>query len=359
MDNALADTMLAAVYYGPLDLRVEERPIPMIKPEEALLKVAASGICGTDLRIFHGNHRKYPPGTIRIPGHEVVGEIVAVGKDAKGIRIGQRVFVAPNMGCGRCWQCVGGHNNLCADYDAFGITIDGSFAEYMRIPSQAIQQGNLIPLEAEIDSSVGALIEPFACVLRGQDAVGIHPGDSVLVMGAGPIGLMHVVLAKLRGAAKVIVSEVLPNRVGQAKMVGVDRVVNPIEENLSAVVFDETKGRGVDVVIVAAASRQAQEIALDLAAVGGRINFFGGLPKDDSVISINSNVVHYKELILTGTTGCSTSDCQRAASIVVSQRIDLSPLISAEYPLSEALQAMQAAESRENLKVIILPRLEK
>ncbi|NJN97585.1 MAG: alcohol dehydrogenase catalytic domain-containing protein [Anaerolineales bacterium] len=130
--------MLAAVYYGPRDLRVEERPVPHISPDEALLKVTSAGICGTDLRILHGDHRKYANGVIRVPGHEVVGDIVQVGANVKGLEVGQRVFVAPNMGCGHCRQCVSGNNNRCANYDAFGITMDGAFAETMRIPAAAI-----------------------------------------------------------------------------------------------------------------------------------------------------------------------------------------------------------------------------
>ena len=141
--------MLAAVYHGPDDLRVENCPIPEIGPDEALLKVESAGICGTDLRILHGGHRMYTAGVQRIPGHEVVGEIVAVGEKVKGVEVGTRVFVSPNMGCGNCDQCVSGNNNRCADYDAFGVTIDGAFAEYLRIPAAAIMQGNLILLDTE------------------------------------------------------------------------------------------------------------------------------------------------------------------------------------------------------------------
>jgi L-iditol 2-dehydrogenase len=156
--------MLAAVYHGPNDLRLEEVPIPDISPDEVLVKVLNASICGTDLRIYHGAHRKYPPGTVRIPGHETVGEIAEIGTNVKGLEINQRVFIAPNMGCGHCAQCVSGNNNLCANYQAIGITLDGAFAEYMRVPAAAILQGNLMPIR-RIDPAVAALIEPFACVV--------------------------------------------------------------------------------------------------------------------------------------------------------------------------------------------------
>lgn len=347
--------MTAAVYHGPNDLRVEKHPLPDIGPAEALVKVVTASICGTDLRILHGKHRKYPVGTIRIPGHEVVGEVVQVGANVRGLQVGQRVFVAPNMGCGHCRQCVSGNNNLCANYDAIGVTIDGAFAEYMRIPSAAILQGNLIPLDKDIDPALPALIEPFACVLRGQNAVNIRPGDVVLVVGAGPIGIMHTKLAQLRGAGRVIVSELIPERLAQANQTGADRVVNPEHEDLAAVVAEETNGDGADAIIIAAPAHRAQEAALDLAAIGGRINYFGGLPKDRSSITFDSNRVHYKELVVTGTTACSTNDCWQAAAIVNSGRIDLSKLISARFSLEQALDAFTAAEDRKTLKVVLEP----
>lgn len=347
--------MLAAVYHGPNDLRVEERPVPEIGPDEALVRVLNASICGTDLRILHGGHRMYPAGTERIPGHEVVGDVVKVGEQVDGLAVGQRVFVAPNMGCGHCRQCISGNNNRCANYQAIGVTMDGAFAQYMRIPGAAIRQGNLIAVDEGVDPAEAALIEPFACVLRGQDAVDVGAGDVVLIVGAGPIGIMHARLARLRGARQVIVSEMQPERVAEAEALGVGRVVNPGEEDLAAVVDEATGGRGADVIIVAAPAHVAQEQALDLAAIGGRINFFGGLPKDRPTITFNSNTVHYKELTVTGTTACSTQDCWRAAELVNSGRVDLSGVISARYPLSQAREAFEAAEGRQALKVVMEP----
>jgi L-iditol 2-dehydrogenase len=347
--------MQAAVYHGPNDLRVEDRPIPAIGPDEALLKVVSAGICGTDLRILHGDHRKYAAGVVRIPGHEVVGDIVQVGANVKGLEVGQRVFVAPNMGCGHCRQCVGGHNNRCANYEAIGITMDGAFAEYMRLPAAAILQGNLIPIDRHTDPAAAALIEPFACVLRGQNGLDVHLGDVTLVVGAGPIGVMHIMLAKLRGAAKVIVSEFMDTRLQQAQEAGADVLVNPKSDDLTAVVKAETRGEGVDVIIVAAPAHAAQESALQLAAIGGRINFFGGLPKDRPTINFDSNIVHYKELYVTGTTACSTNDCWQAAALVNSGRLDLGPVVSGRFPLRQAGPAFAQAEDRTSLKIVLEP----
>jgi L-iditol 2-dehydrogenase len=349
------DTMLAAVYYGPRDLRVEEVPVPVAGAGELLLRVEDASICGTDLRIYNGQHRLYAPGAVRIPGHEVVGVIAAIRSGVEGYAAGQRVFVAPNMGCGHCRQCVSGANNLCPNYQAVGITMDGGFAQFMRVPAQAVRQGNVMPVRADLDPAAAALIEPLACVLRGQRALGVRAGDAVLVMGAGPIGVMHIKLARLSGARLVLVSEPNPLRLERARSSGADRAINPATEDLAAAVFEQTGRQGVDAVIVATAAHAAQEIAPQLAAIGGRINFFGGLPKDRPTITFDANLVHYRELIVTGTTACSTDDCRRSAEIVNSGRLDLSDLISGRFPLTRTAEAFAAAEDGRSLKIVLEP----
>ncbi len=352
----MTETMLAAVYHGPDDLRVESVPMPQIGPDEVLLRVLRANICGTDLRILHGGHRKYPPGTARIPGHEVVGEIAAAGAAvAADYPLGRRLFVAPNMGRGDSRETISGNNNLDPEFEAIGITMDGAFAEFMRVPALAVRQGNLMGVADGIDPAVAALVEPLACVWRGQNKIGVGAGDVVLVMGAGPIGVLHVMLSRLRGATRIIVSEPAAGRREQALALGADVVVDPLNEDLAAVVAAESGGRGADVVITAAPVKALQEQALDLAAMGGRINYFGGLSKDDAYIRFNSNTVHYKELIVTGTTACSTYDCLRAAEIVNSGRLNLAPLITAAYPLAEANAAFAAAADGRNLRVTLVP----
>ena len=348
-------TMLAAVYHGPNNLIVEEVPVPRIGPGELLLKVHSASICGTDLRILHGGHRKFPEGTVRIPGHEVVGEVAGCGAGVSGYPQGKQYFVAPNWGCGSCRQCVSGSNNMCANYGAFGITHDGSFAGYLRLPEAALRQGNLIAVRDGADPAAVALAEPLACVYRGQRAVRLAAGDTVLIFGAGPIGLMHARLARLQGAARVIVTDLNSQRLAAAAQFGADRLVNPSQEDLAEAVRAETGGQGADVILVAAPAHAAQEQAVLLAATGGRINFFGGLPKDRPTIRLDSNQVHYKELVLTGTTGCSTADCWRAAELVNSGRIDLGDLVSLRLPLSQANAGFQAAEGGQVLKVVLQP----
>lgn len=351
----MKDSMQAAVYHGPNDIRIEWVPIPKIGQDEILLKVLNANICGTDLRILHGHHRNYPEGTIRIPGHEVAGEIAAVGENIHKYAPGDRVFVAPNMGDGDSRETISGNNNLDPNFRAIGINLDGAFAEYMRIPADAIRQGNVMKISAAEDPAIAALIEPLACVLRGQNAVNVHSGDLVVVMGAGPIGMMHMLLAKARGAALVVVSEPVENRREQALSLGADLVVDPINQDLKKVIDEASHGRGADVIIVAAPSKPAQESALKIAAISGRINLFGGLPKDDPFIRFDSNIVHYKELIVTGTTACSTYDCLQAADLVQSGRINLSKMVTSRYPLEDVQAAFAAAEDGSNLRVSLVP----
>jgi L-iditol 2-dehydrogenase len=177
----------------------------------------------------------------------------------------------------------------------------------------------------------------------------------VLVIGAGPIGVMQVMLARLRGAIKVIVSDSHPYRRQRALELGADRVIDRTKEDLADVVMAETAGAGADVIITASPAPEAQEQALQLAALGGRINFFGGLPKSTPTIQFDSNLVHYKELIVTGTTACSTRDCLQAVRLLNSGRLNLAPLISERFPLHRALDAFAAAGNRSALKVVLEP----
>jgi L-iditol 2-dehydrogenase len=346
--------MIAAVYHGPEDLRVEQWPTPSAATGEIVLRMEYASICATDLRIIRGAHRKYGPGTVRVPGHEVVATIAEIGSGVNGrYRVGQRVFVAPNIGCGRCLQCRRGQNNLCADYSALGITMDGAFAEFIKLPAAFLEQDNLIPFDQSLDGAEIALAEPFACVLHGQDALRMSSEDVLLIMGPGPIGTMHVIAARAAGVKKILVSGKSPERLQMATAAGADRVVNILEENLRNVIATEAEGRGADLIVVATGAREAAEEAPALAAIRGRVNLFAGLPSKETTISLDANLIHYKELIITGTTGCSTDDCRRSLKMISSGVVDLAPLISARYSLDRATEAISAVRAGNVLKVAL------
>jgi len=347
--------MLAAVYHGIGDLRLEKLPEPAFGEDEALLRVRAASICGTDLRIYASGHFKIPPGTPRILGHELAGEVVAVGSEVKALEPGMRVAIAPNIGCGTCLECIRGRDHLCPNYDALGISLDGAFVEYMRVPAPFIRRGNVVPIPQGLSYEEAALNEPFSCCYHGAQACRITPGDVVLIVGAGPIGIMHLLLARLSGASRVIVSEAAEERRLRALEFGSDVAIDPSKENLQAVVQEVTAGRGADVIIVAAASSAAQEQSLNLAATGGRINFFGGLPAGDECIRFHSNRLHYRELVVTGTTGSTNYEFRRSMEIIASGGVVLSDLITARFRLSEVEEAFAVAASGKALKVVINP----
>jgi L-iditol 2-dehydrogenase len=344
--------MQALVYHGPNDLRVEDRPPPEPGPGEAVLRVGACGVCGTDLRIAAGGHRDYPPGTVRIPGHEVAGSILRVG-DGVDLKEGQPAFVAPNIGCGRCAQCRAGRVNLCVRPEAVGISMDGGLADELLLPASLVSQGNVLPVPETADLRAVALAEPLACVLRGSEACEIGAGDLVVIIGAGPVGLMHLLVARLADPGAVIVSQRSEERRRLALEYGADEAVGP--DDLVAAVMDVSGGRGANVVIVAAPAPEAQRQALEIAAPSGRINFFGGLPRGRSTVELDTNLIHYKELVVTGTTANTTEDCRRALELVLGGSIDTAALISRSYRLAQADEALAAAGSGEALKVVIEP----
>lgn len=347
--------MQALVYTGPGQLRVESRPDPELAPGGAVVRVLACGICGTDLRIAKGAHRAYPAGTRRVPGHEIVAELVALDGHTDELRPGARVFVAPNLGCGDCAACRAGRANLCERPQAFGITVDGAFEELMAVPAAALSQGNLLPIPADADPASLSVVEPLACVLRGQRAVALGAGDFVVVCGAGPIGLLHVLLARASEAGTIVVSEPHPRRRADALEFGADAVVDPAAEDLVARVRELTDGRGADVIITAVPVAAVLEQAPELAAIGGRVNFFGGLPRDASRVSIDSALVHYRELTITGTTANDLDDCRAALALALGGTLDLSRLVTARYPLQRASEAFAEASGGEQLKVVIEP----
>jgi len=233
--------------------------------------------------------------------------------------------------------------------------LDGGFAEYVRVPAAAVTQGNLLPIPSGADAATISVVEPLACVLRGQRAVSLGAGDRVLVCGAGPIGLLHVLLARAAGAERVLVSEPHGVRRAEAIEFGADAGIDPASEDLRDRVLAETNGEGADVAITAAPVPAVQEQVLDLVKVGGRINFFGGLPRDASTIRIDSNKVHYRELHLTGTTANDTDDCRAALDLALSGRVDVRRLVTARFGLERGHEAFAAAAGGRELKVVIEP----
>jgi L-iditol 2-dehydrogenase len=344
----------ALVYRGPASLVLEERPAPHPGDGEVVLAVDACSICGTDLRIAAGTHGAYADGAGRVPGHEVVGTIIEAGPDV-ALPVGERVFVAPNYGCGRCRPCRRDQVNLCQRLRAIGITEDGAFADRLLLSADLVAQGNVMTVGTGSDPGALALAEPLACALRGSAACRIRDGDVVVVYGAGAIGLFHVALARLDGAAAVVVCEPNAERRKLALTWGATSAHDAGLDELREALNDVGAADGADAVIVAAPVPAAQAQALELAASQGRVNFFAGLARDRSRVELDTNLVHYKELSVTGTTGSTNAACRKALELIADGRVDTASLIGARLDLASAESAFDLARSGQALRVVMQP----
>ncbi len=346
--------MKVAYYYGIGDIRMEEKKVPDIKENEILIKVRACAVCGTDLRIFKFGHFKIPQGTKRVLGHEIAGEIAAVGTNVKGYKVGEKVAVPPNIGCGKCRECMKGKNQLCAQYEAFGISLDGGFQEYMVVPDFAVASGAVFSVPEGLSFEEAALAESFSCVYNAFDSLKTSPGDTVLVIGAGPIGNMHVIINKLAGATKIMVADINMKRLEESEKFGADVIIDTSKQDIVEMVKQNTDGLGADVVITACSVPDLQATALELAATCGRINFFGGLPLGKEYVTLNTNLIHYKELSVLATTGSSKDDFYKTLHILASGRISLKPLISHRYKIENINEAFKMAASGDAMKVFVV-----
>lgn len=343
--------MKAAVFYGKENMRVEEYPTPEINDNEVLVRVKSAAICGTDVRMYRNGVKNVDENHPLIIGHEMAGVIEKVGKNVTAYTPGTRVAVAPNMGCGICEDCIRGNGHMCKDYKALGISLNGGFAEYVRVPEAAVRGGNLIPMEDHVSYAEAAITEALSCVYNGSSQCNIRPGDYVLVIGAGPIGIMQAMLAKMEGAVKVIINDIAENRLELCREI--DPSFITVKDDVIPFVRKETKGHGVDAVITACPVPAAQQTALEVAANYGRICFFGGLPEDRKMVPLNTNLIHYKQLICTGTTRASLKQFKDVLGFVSAGIIDVKKLITAEFSLDEIGKGFELAIAAQGLKNVI------
>lgn len=337
---------------GKLEVRdVEE---PSIKEEmEVKIKVGACAICATDIKVYRFGHRLIKPP--RIVGHELSGEVVEVGKGVKGISVGDRVAVAPAVPCGECYYCRRGMQNMCDDLTAIGYLYDGGFAEYMIVPSRAVMNGCVNKIHPWVSYEEAAIAEPLACVINAQEISGVGLGHTVVVLGAGPLGCLHIQLARIKGATRTILMDISDERLEMAKVSNADLYVNSSKTDPVSMILDETNGRGADVVIVACSSKEAQVQALKMVAKKGNVNFFGGLPKDDSIIEFDSNLVHYREFTVVGTHGSSPRHNRLALDLIGTRMIKVEGLITHRIKLDEILKGYELVESGKGMKVVVRP----
>ncbi|MDI6451409.1 zinc-binding dehydrogenase [Anaerobaca lacustris] len=347
-------TMKAILVRAPMDFGLEDVPVPECSSRGLLLRVLACGLCGSDLRTLRSGHRK-----VTLPwilGHEISGEVAEVGDRYRGPwQQGVRLSIAPLVYCGRCDFCQSGQCELCEDYREIAQTWPGGFAEYMAIPEEAIQRGTIRPVPEGLDMDLAAIAEPVSSCIHAQEKGAIGLGDTVVVMGAGPIGCIHIALARARGADAVIAVDVNECRLAQAKQFGPDALVNASRNDAAGEIRRLTGGRGAEVVITANPSGQAQIQAVEMARKGGRILLFGGLPKTDSRPQIDMNLVHYNALHLIGTTIFAPRHHHQALSMLADGRIDGRSLITHRGRLEDFAAVAGEALEGNVCKAVIQP----
>jgi L-iditol 2-dehydrogenase len=339
--------------YAPEDLRIEDTPAPEARPGEIVIRVRSCSTCGTDAKIFHhGHHHISLP---RVLGHEVAGEIVEVGNGADGFGVGDRVQVIAAIPCGECFFCRRDQETVCENLESIGYQYDGGFAEFMRVPRKVLDRDGLNRVPDHVPFEAASLTEPLACVLNGQEIAQVGTGDVVAVLGAGPIGCLHVRLARARGASSIILADVNERRLELSLRARPDIVIDSAKEDAVDAVRKATDGRGADVVITATGAGAAQEQALEMAAARGRISLFGGLPRDNSVIRFDSNLVHYRELIVVGAYGSAPRHNRAALELISTGAVEVEDLITHRVPLDRVRDAIDIVTSGEGLKVVVEP----
>lgn len=332
-------TMKAAVLHGVHDLRIEERPVPVPGPGEALLRVRAVGVCGSEIHYYReGRIGDAVVDKPVIPGHEFAGEVVALGPGVEGVEVGQAVAVDPAIPCHKCELCIAGDNHVCLSLRFCGMPgQDGAYREYLAWPAE-----NCHPLPPGADFVAGAMAEPAAVGFQALKVAPVRLGDSVLIIGCGPIGLVTLQAALLSGAAKVIVSDVLDYRLDVARQLGADVVLNPKRDDVLARVMEETGGMGVDVAYEAYGSAETFQQAIEAARPRGRVGLIG-IPAEDE-LPLNLHKARRKESRIVYVRRC-VNEYPRVLAMMEAGRLDLGYLVTHTFPLDRVEEALQRVEA--------------
>ena len=350
--------MLAAVWHGPNDMRLEEKEVPDVVAGSVLVKVKSCAICGSDLRILgDGNPRIKPP---HILGHEISGEVVDVGVGVTNYDVGDRIATGADVPCGKCNHCKSGRPNCCDINYAIGYQFDGGYAEYILLNPLVVKYGPMQKFDKTLPWQCAALAEPLACCINGYERALYHKDMNgvVVVFGSGPIGLMLMMLGKqFYGVDKIIIVEPSEVRRKMASNLGADYVIDPIETDPVAAVMEITDNQGAQAIFTACPIIETHKQAVEMVAKRGVVNFFGGVPKTESAIPLLSNFIHYREAYVTGSHGSTPEQHTKALELIATNTVDIEKLISKSIPLSEIMEGFQLAASGTVAKVIVTPWL--
>lgn len=321
--------------------------------DELRVKIDACAVCGSDMKAFNNGNPRMKP-TI-VMGHEFSGLVETAGRAVKGYRVGERIVMATSISCGECFYCKKGWNNLCAKLNPMGFSYPGGMAEYLIIPAVAISNGHVIKVPPGILPEHAALAEPTSCAVNCVENCGIKGGETVVVVGAGPLGILNLSVAREYGARKLILVQREGKRLAQAGEFECDRLVNTTKEDLAEVVRSETGGVGADVVIVAAPEAGAQEQALGLVHKKGRVCLFASLPVGKSMLNIDSRTIHYNEIIVTGASDSTPRQVEKAVSVLSRKDFPKEKIANPILKLQDIHKAFQVMQAREGMRVVLKP----
>jgi 2-desacetyl-2-hydroxyethyl bacteriochlorophyllide A dehydrogenase len=338
--------MKAVQFERPHSLHVINKELRALVGGEVLVRVNACGVCGTDVHIVEGTSRSTPPVVL---GHEYAGVVADVAEETKGAKVGQHVGIDPNISCGTCFYCRLGLVHLCANLRALGVDIDGGMAEYCIVPV-----GQVYMLPQDMSSDVSAFIEPVSCAIHGIDLARIKPGDAVVILGGGTIGLIMLQLVRNTGATRIMIVEPLAHKRAIAQQLGADVVLNPLTTDLRSAILDLTYV-GADVVIECVGTPETAELSIELVRRGGIVEFFGVCPIGVKM-SLEPNKVYIKELTIVGSY-INPHTFDRAIAMLQSGKVRIDAFEMHRFPIDGVHEALQCQKEGRTIKSIIMPDL--
>jgi L-iditol 2-dehydrogenase len=338
-------------FYDKQDIRIEDVEMPKLQKGGIIAKVVACAICGTDVKLYcNGNPRMKPP---QIIGHEFVAEITELDNSIEDFSIGDYVTMATSISCGKCDYCRTGHTNRCEELKCISYDYPGAFAEFISVPSLAIENGNLVKTPKKV-GEMAALAEPISCAINSQIISGIKSGDCVVIVGCGPLGAIHTQVAKAFGATKIIVTELSRNRLQMAEKLGVDEIIDVSRSNPVEKIMRMTNNRGADIAIVTAPVAKVQEESLRVVKKGGMVNLFASLPRGSSMLNLDSRIIHYRELSITGASDSSPEHVKLAVKFL-SEGLISEDIVTHRLNLQNFFDGIQLMKKEESLKILLIP----
>lgn len=344
-------TMKAAVFEGVEKIVVREIPIPQCEDNGMLVRVEACCICGGDIRNFHSGLRYGVEK--QVMGHEIAGVVEEVGSKVKGFKPGDKVAIAPDVSCGECYYCKRGLVNLCLNHKMLGTNWPGGFAQYIYLPGEVLSRGFVEHIPEGLSFEEAAMAEPASSVVACQEYINVKLGDTVIILGDGPIGFLHVEVARARGAAKVIISG--RSRLHFASQFNPDHVINITNQDPVEEVLKITDGFGADIAICAAPVTSIQEQAVEMVRKRGKVVLFGGVPKNQPMTTLNSNLIHYNEISVIGSFSYPSTGLSDAINLIAQGKISAKKYVTKTVGLDRILDGIAYAEQRKALRVAVKP----